>query len=284
MHRRESAARVSIRGIRGIRRILDRAPIPPNAGGVRGSDRGGFTLVELLVVIAIVALLMALLLPAMSTAVEMARRGVCLGNLRQWSIAHVNYAADNEGYYPDRGMMWPHATSWLISGVVYFKDQLEMEGSFYYNMSIGPNRDVWTCPGLEPLGFPYPPYFSNGRQYLEVGYFFLCDGGRSGLNFYPGILPESHAPERVEDPGEWTLAADVIRSEYQGGNQWLTGEAGHLEGGGGHWAYSQDLTGAPVKIFVKPEGGNQLFNDGSARWAQIEEMTKNDAWGWWVYR
>lgn len=244
----------------------------------------GFTLIELLVVISIIAILLALLLPAITTATEMARRAVCLANLRQWSIAHVTYAADNDGTYPDRGAMW---NQHLISGVVYFTTQRALETSFYYQNSIGPNRGAWTCPGLEPLNFPYPPYQSSGVWYLEVGYFFLCDGGKTGLNWYNGsspVHPESHAPERVEDPGEWNLVADVVRTTDLGYGNWRTGEAGHLEGGGGHFAYSQDLSAPPVILNVKPEGGNQLFNDGSGRWAQFEEMTKNDAWGYWVYQ
>lgn len=57
----------------------------------------GFTLVELLVVIAIIALLMAILMPALNRARELGRRSVCLGNLKQLVFAWIMYADDNSG-------------------------------------------------------------------------------------------------------------------------------------------------------------------------------------------
>ena len=59
--------------------------------------RRGFTLVELLVVIAIIALLMAILMPALNRARELGRRSVCMGNLKQLALAWVMYADGNGG-------------------------------------------------------------------------------------------------------------------------------------------------------------------------------------------
>ena len=71
--------------------------------------RIAFTLIELLVVIAIIAILAALLLPALARTKESGRRAACISNLRQLHIALSLYVSDNEGLHPQRikGIGWP---------------------------------------------------------------------------------------------------------------------------------------------------------------------------------
>lgn len=73
--------------------------------------QSGFTLIELLVVVAVIAILAALLLPALSRAQAMARRTVCINQLKQWGTGIQMYADDNQDLLPredavDRENAW----------------------------------------------------------------------------------------------------------------------------------------------------------------------------------
>lgn len=70
------------------------------------STKYGFTLIELLVVISIIALLIAILLPALGAARRSAQTIQCASNNRQMAIASLSFEADNQGYIPIAGKLW----------------------------------------------------------------------------------------------------------------------------------------------------------------------------------
>jgi len=86
-----------------------RADMKNIGGKAKGESQRAFTLIELLVVIAIIAILAAMLLPAVARAKETSRRIACLSNLRELMVASKIYLGDFQGAYPPRSNLsrWP---------------------------------------------------------------------------------------------------------------------------------------------------------------------------------
>ena len=186
----------------------------------------GFTLIELLVVIAIIAILAALLLPALGRAKGVARRTGCTSNLRQLRLAAGLYAGDHDGKLPPRGGTdrWPAQLQPLYSSVKVLRCPADSEANNGANTNTAPDlaprsflmngfQDLYTLnnpvppknaslPPVKETAFAYPAetILFGEKQPKSAQFYLLLDPDASR---YLGDLDESRhgSAQATMDPG-----------------------------------------------------------------------------------
>lgn len=243
----------------------------PGFSTSRAGRRSAFSLIELLVAIAVVAILAAMLLPALSRSRELGRRAVCQSNLRQLGLALSLYA-DDHNQYPTcfRLVAGGRGAGSFQSSFVSLWNALLLP-------HLGEAPGVFVCPSYpasfawtrEPseLGFHYPTNISGNRPFSYAANAHGAAAANFGLTRTAPLLGDavSRRPAEFAAPSD-TIAigddthgtADRPSSGWVKLGKWGIFTPGLFSGG------FPNRAGAIGTLHN--QGGNMVFLDGHVEW------------------
>ena len=183
-----------------------------------------FTLIELLVVIAIIAILAALLLPALSKAKEQGKSAYCINSLRQIDIAMALYEDDNEGWLhhtpvgspPNHGKWYMNPRMQAARKVIDDPNSSDAYWGVAYYAHAGKQVRLWRDPAARVVDewrwdYKFSPDFWLDGAYGINGRFFSAVQRSGATGVHPRRRNELDAPTEtilVQDAGEHRLEAD----------------------------------------------------------------------------
>ena len=243
----------------------------------------GFTLVELLVVVAIIGLLLTLILPALGRAKERSNRVACANQLRQNTVAVLNYAVQNTDQLPsgrrDNGQ---EHCPWISSKM--YDTMIDLIGVTSKTTSEYAHLDRMVEPMLECTSFfgVGPGFFYTGSGWV-IGYLYLgSHPDISGRSASPGV-DVWYSPLFAHDHPSWPVWSDwnarVNTSTI----------VSHSASGSSLPSPYIVFTGAMSPLEHGAEGGNVGYLDGSVRWRHIADCRPHETAhsrsgtyvGWW---
>jgi prepilin-type N-terminal cleavage/methylation domain-containing protein len=254
-------------------------------GGV--GRTAGFTLVELLVVIGIIALLMGILMPALTRAREMSNRTKCASNLRQLALGTILLADQNKGYYrlSHRDLRPTDADRKNYTGITYLTandhfawvtDHLTER----YKRDTGVDLEILICPSRgDDSWIKWENTNFAGMRRIRSGYYLLA--GRQeekyGYQLNDGEAAPGHrivAPTKVSASSRFVLASDVIERSTANG---IAGGKQTTSPHGVRGLVGSVPPSTPDPKEIGSQGGNFAYGDGSVRFLHQNELSSFNA-------